>query len=75
MVAERPSADTEGVGESQEAYQVRQYRRAHSQEGSTSVEYGLLAAFVGMVFVLAGPMLVDAFVVVLNAILDGMVGS
>lgn len=43
------------------------------EDGATAVEYGLIAAGVGLAFVLAGPALADAFLSLLNAILDGLV--
>ena len=47
---------------------------AGDEEGATTVEYGLVAGLMGVVFVLAGPELYDAFLALLNDILDGMVG-
>jgi Flp pilus assembly pilin Flp len=74
MVAERPSPDTQRVGESQESHEVSPCHRAHAQDGATSVEYGLLAALLGVVFIVAGPTLWQAFLNVLEVIFDGMVG-
>jgi Flp pilus assembly pilin Flp len=74
MVAERSSTDTQRVGESQESHEVSPCHRAHAQDGATSVEYGLIAAFVGMAFVLAGPALWRVFLDLLDSILTGMVG-
>ena len=47
---------------------------AGNEEGATAVEYGLVAGLMGIVFVLAGPELYDAFLELLNDILHGMVG-
>jgi Flp pilus assembly pilin Flp len=47
---------------------------AADESGLTAVEYGLLAAFVGLVFVAAGPLLADALLTLRRVILDGMVG-
>lgn len=48
--------------------------RHRDEDGATAVEYGIVAAAVGVVFVVAGPWLYDAFLALLDAILDGMVG-
>jgi Flp pilus assembly pilin Flp len=42
--------------------------------GMTSVEYGLLAGFIGVVFIAAGPLLADALGWLRTVLLDGMVG-
>ena len=49
-------------------------RRVRAEDGATAVEYGLVLALVGILFVLMGPELYDAFLALLDAILDGMVG-
>ena len=49
-------------------------RRA-DEEGATAVEYGILAAVVGVVLVATGPMLADAFRALLDLITGGMVGG
>jgi Flp pilus assembly pilin Flp len=41
----------------------------------TSVEYGLLAGLIGVVFVAAGPLLAEALLWLRDVILYGMVGS
>jgi Flp pilus assembly pilin Flp len=43
-----------------------------SQEGLTVVEYGLIAALVGIVFVLAGPALADALMDLRGTVMHGM---
>ena len=43
------------------------------EDGATSVEYGLVLGGIGIVAVLVGPQLYQAFLTLLNAILDGMV--
>ena len=45
------------------------------ETGSTAVEYGLIASAVGIVFVVAGPMLWRAFLDLLNVVLCGMIGG
>lgn len=46
--------------------------RLRGDDGLTSVEYGILAAFIGIAFIVAGPTLAEAFVDVLDAVLDSM---
>lgn len=53
---------------------MRTMRIRSDQGGVTAVEYGLVVAGVGLVFVLAGPQLYATFLALLDAILDGMVG-
>lgn len=48
--------------------------RLRGQEGATSVEYGLVLGAVGIAFIVAGPLLHDAFLALLHVVLDGMVG-
>lgn len=45
------------------------------QEGATAVEYGLIAAGVGLAFVLAGPSLAAAFTDLLGVVLDHILGT
>jgi Flp pilus assembly pilin Flp len=49
--------------------------RAADETGMTSVEYGLLAGFLGVVFIAAGPLLAEALLWLRDVILYGMVGS
>ncbi len=49
-------------------------RRWDQEVGATAVEYGLVVAAVGTAFVVAGPMLWNAFLSFLTVVLDGMVG-
>ena len=44
------------------------------QEGATAVEYGILAAAVGIAFIVAGPLLLDAFTWFLDVVLDNTPG-
>ena len=51
--------------------------RWSGETGATAVEYGLLAGAIGIVFVVGGPWLADAFLALLDVILDttpGVVG-
>lgn len=48
--------------------------RLRGQDGATSVEYGLIAGAVGIAFIVAGPMLHEVFLDLLDVILTGMVG-
>jgi Flp pilus assembly pilin Flp len=49
--------------------------RIAADEGATAVEYSILAAVVGVVLVAAGPLLVDAFLALLEMITGGMLGA
>lgn len=40
------------------------------EEGATAVEYGLVAAGVGIAFIIAGPALADAFTDLLGFVLE-----
>lgn len=44
------------------------------ETGATAVEYGLIVGAVGITFIVAGPMLWDALLSLLDVVLDGMVG-
>lgn len=44
------------------------------QDGATAVEYGLIAAAVGIAFIVAGPLLLDAFAWFLETVLDNTPG-
>ncbi len=46
--------------------------RAH--EGATSVEFGLVAAGVGIAFIVAGPFLAETFTDLLGVVLDHVLG-
>lgn len=48
--------------------------RAAGEEGATAVEYGLIAATVGIAFIVAGPLLLDAFTWFLETVLDNTPG-
>jgi hypothetical protein len=65
------AATTRGDGPAREARRGR----AADETGMTSVEYGLLAGFVGVVFIAAGPALAEALLWLRDVILYGMVGS
>ena len=70
MVARRPAAhDGDIVGEG-----APTVGRWHDEGGATAVEYGLIVGAVGIAFIVAGPMLQDAFLELLDVILTGMVG-
>lgn len=45
------------------------------EHGATAVEYGLVTAIVGVVFIAAGPALWNAFLSLLNVVLCAMVGG
>ena len=47
----------------------------HEENGATAVEYGLIAGALGVVFVVAGPMLQDAFAFLLNVVLCDILGG
>lgn len=50
-------------------------RALHDETGATAVEYGILAAFIGLALVLTGPYLWQALVSLLGNILDqGILG-
>jgi Flp pilus assembly pilin Flp len=49
--------------------------RLSTAEGATSVEYGILVALVGVALAATGPMLADAFRLLLQVITGGMVGG
>ncbi len=44
------------------------------QDGATSVEYGLIAAGAGVAFIIAGPLLTQAFTHVLDVVLTHVLG-
>lgn len=44
------------------------------ETGATAVEYGLVTVAVGIAFIVAGPMLLDALVAFLGIVLDHMPG-
>lgn len=46
--------------------------RVAAEDGTTAVEYGVITAVVGLVFVFAGPELYDAIARLLGAIFDSM---
>jgi Flp pilus assembly pilin Flp len=46
--------------------------RAHAQDGATSVEYGLIAFAIGIGLVIAGPVLAEAFLDLLNFIMEAL---
>ncbi len=50
---------------------TRRWSQLHAEEGASTVEYGILAAAVGLVLVATGPMLVDAFLGLLELITGG----
>ena len=45
------------------------------QDGSTAVEYGIIAGAVGVGLIVLGPWLAQAFVTFLDIVLDGMLGA
>jgi Flp pilus assembly pilin Flp len=47
------------------------WSQLHAEEGASSVEYGILAAAVGIVLVAAGPALADAFLELIRFITGG----
>ena len=49
--------------------------RWHDEGGATAVEYGLIVGAVGIAFIVAGPMLWQAFLALFEAILCDMVGG
>lgn len=49
-------------------------RRWAQESGATAVEYGLILVAVGIVFVTVGPLLADAFITILNVVLDAILG-
>lgn len=49
-------------------------RRWAQESGATAVEYGLILVACGIVLVTVGPFLADAFITILNVVLDAILG-
>lgn len=49
-------------------------RNWRAQEGATAVEYGLVAVGAGVAFIVAGPLLAEAFTDLLGVVLDHVLG-
>ncbi len=58
----------------QQPGRVSDMRIPRSQDGATSVEYGLIAAGAGLAFIVAGPLLAEAFTNLLDVVLTHVLG-
>lgn len=48
--------------------------RSEGEAGATAVEYGIISGTIALAFVLVGPDLAQAFISILNVVLDAVLG-